>query len=79
MRRKRLLIGAAVITAAVTAFTTNIISVPFELLRSWFTQTATLGNEVRVVVPKDFPPIREFYIARPITGTHVEIRGFEEK
>jgi hypothetical protein len=70
MQKRKIVIGALIATAAVTAFTTNIVSVPFQIMHGWLAPATppTLGSEVRVRMSD-----RDIIITRAITGTSVEI------
>jgi hypothetical protein len=67
-----------VATAMGLAFATNIATLPVNLLSGWLMPKSapTLGGELLVKVPKDFP-FNGFHISRVTTGTNIEI--FDQK
>jgi hypothetical protein len=73
---KKFLIGAAVaaIPITATALWTNILSIPFEYVKSKFTRTETIGAELHVQMPANFPPIRELNVTRTASGANFELK-----
>ena len=69
-------------TGMMTELGKSLVAVPAELARDLIKTSGspvpTLGSEVRVVAPEGIL-FKDVYITRPITGTHIEIRGIEKK
>ena len=79
-RKKTLALGAlAVVTAMGLAFAKNLATLPVQLLSGLLiskSEPTSLGSELLVMVPKDFP-YSGFHISRVTTGTNIEI--FDQK
>jgi len=85
MKKKSILTisGLAVltVTSAFIELGKSAITMPLQAARDWLAPTPvpTLGSEVRVVVPDDFPALKEVFVTRAISGTHIELRAFKPR